>query len=57
MCYSPKKVAKITITCCVHQNICRKNGTPILGPNLAEEPLDNAADEDGDPSSTTNASR
>ena len=33
LCYSPTKAAKITITCCVLHNICRRNGTPILGPN------------------------
>ena len=43
MCYSPTEVSKISITCCVLRNILRKNGTPILGPNSADEPLHNAA--------------
>ena len=30
LCYAPEKVAKITITCCMLYNICRRNGTPIL---------------------------
>ena len=57
MCYSPTKVARITITCCVLHNICRKNGTPILGPNSADEALDNAEGEDQAQSSTTSALR
>ena len=57
MCCSPTKVAKITITCCVLHNICRKNGTPILGPNSADEALDNAEGEDQAQSSTTSALR
>ena len=57
MCYSPAKVAKITITCCVLHNICRKNGTSILGPNSADEPLDNAEGKDQAQSSTTSALR
>ena len=52
MCYSPTKAAKITITCCVFYSICRKNGTPILGPNSADELLDNAEGEDQAQSST-----
>ena len=32
LCYSPDKVAKITMACCILHNICRKNGTPIIGP-------------------------
>ena len=55
MCYSTTKVAKITITCCVVHNICSKNGTPIMGPNSADEPLDNAAGEDQAQLSTTSA--
>ena len=31
LCYSPNKVTKITITCCVLHNICRRSGTPIIG--------------------------
>ena len=57
MCYSPTKVDKITITCCVLHNICRTNGTPILEPNSADEPLDNAKGEDQAQSSTTSALR
>ena len=29
LCYSPSKVAKITIACCVLHNICRRGGTPL----------------------------
>ena len=31
LCYSPEKVVKATITCCMLHNICRRNGTPIVG--------------------------
>ena len=30
LCYTPEKVRKITVNCCVLHNICRRNGTPIL---------------------------
>jgi len=30
LCYSPAKVAKIIITCCMLHNICRRNGTPLV---------------------------
>ena len=29
LCYSPSKVAKITIACCVLHNICFRSGTPF----------------------------
>ena len=55
--YSPTKVAKIIITCGFLCNICRKNGTPILGSISAAEPLNNVAGEDQAQSSTTRALR
>ena len=57
MCFSPTKVAEITITCCFLYNICRKNGTPILGPNSADESLNDEAGEDQAQSSITSALR
>ena len=30
LCSKPEKACKITVTCCVLLNICRRNGTPIL---------------------------
>ena len=30
LCYSPDKASKITVTCCVLHNICRRIGTPII---------------------------
>ena len=29
-CYKPKKVCKISVTCCVLHNICRRNWTSVL---------------------------
>ena len=45
LCYSPAKAAKITVTCCVLHNICRRHGTPILGSQPLASPL-NVEDED-----------
>ena len=42
--YSPAKVVKITITCCV-LHICRRQGTPILGTQTLPCPL-NVKNED-----------
>ena len=56
MCYSPTKVAKITIMCCV-LHICRKNKTSILGPKTLDEPLYNTTGEDWTQSSLTRAIR
>ena len=39
-CYSPDKVSKITITCCVLHNTCRCNGTPIIGQDSLISSLD-----------------
>ena len=40
LCYSPDKVFKITITCCVLHNICRRNGTPVTGQDSLIPSLD-----------------
>ena len=40
LCYSPTKVAKIVVTCCALHNMCRRNGTPILGANPPISPLE-----------------
>ena len=40
LCYSPDKVSKIAITCCVLHNICRRNGTPIIGQDSLIPSLD-----------------
>ena len=45
LCYSPVKVAKITLACCVLHNICPRHGTPILGTQTLPSPL-NVEDED-----------
>ena len=47
LCYSPTKVAKIAITCVLH-NVCRRNGTPILGHSLIVVPLNLSKYEDED---------
>ena len=39
LCCSPAKVSKIAITCCVLHNICRRNGTPIIGEDCFVPPL------------------
>ena len=54
LCYSPTKVAKITITCCVLQSICCRNGMPILGPNPPISSLD-ITDDDQTPTNATSA--
>ena len=45
LCYSPAKVSKIPVTCYMLHNICRHNGTPIIGEDCSVPPL---VIEDGD---------
>ena len=33
LCYTPLKVCKLIYVCCILHNICRRNGTPLLGDN------------------------
>ena len=56
-CFSPSKVAKITITCCFLYNIGLEDGTPILRPNSADESFNDAAGEYQAQSSTTSVLR
>jgi len=36
LCYTPEKVAKITIACCVLHNICRRRGTPLVATYISD---------------------
>ena len=39
LCYTPTKVAYITVACCVLHNICRRNGNPLPDDGLHEPVL------------------
>ena len=57
LCYTPQRVSKIIMTCCVLHNICRRNGTPILGPNSPIAQLINNDDIESGSANTTSGIR